>query len=95
MKVLRTPDSAFADLPDWPYEPNYTDVTAHDGTRLRVHHVDAGPADAKEIVLCLHGEPSWGFLYRRMIPVFAAAGHRVIVPDLVGFGRSEIGRAHV
>lgn len=89
MEVLRTPDSAFADVPDFAYEPNYTTITAHDGTPLRLHHVDAGPLDAHETILCLHGEPSWGFLYRTMIPEFVAAGHRVVVPDLVGFGRSD------
>jgi len=89
MDVLRTPESAFAALPNWPYEPVYTDVTAHDGTTLRVHHVDVGPSDASETILCMHGEPTWAYLYRTMIPVFVAAGHRVIAPDLVGFGRSD------
>lgn len=89
MKVLRTPDSCFVGLPDWPYEPNYTDVTAHDGTTLRVHHVDTGPDDARETVLCMHGEPTWSFLYRKMIPVLAGAGNRVVAPDLIGFGRSD------
>ena len=89
MDVLRTPDSAFTHIPDWPYAPVYTDVTAEDATVLRVAHVDAGPRDAGEPMLCMHGEPSWSFLYRKMIPVFTAAGHRVIAPDLVGFGRSD------
>lgn len=89
MKVLRTPDESFSNLPDWPYEPVYTDVTAHDGTTLRIHHVDTGPDDATETVLCMHGEPTWSFLYRKMIPVLADAGHRVVAPDLVGFGRSD------
>ena len=89
MDVLRTPDSAFTHIPDWPYAPVYTDVTAEDATVLRVAHVDAGPRDASETMLCMHGEPSWSFLYRKMIPVFTAAGHRVIAPDLVGFGRSD------
>ena len=89
MKVLRTPDESFQNLPDWPYEPVYTDVTAHDGTTLRIHHVDTGPDDATETVLCVHGEPTWSFLYRKMIPVLAGAGHRVVAPDLVGFGRSD------
>jgi haloalkane dehalogenase len=88
MEIVRTPDERFADLPGWPYQPHYTDVTADDGTVLRIHHVDEGPSDAPPIV-CLHGEPSWGFLYRKMIPVFTEAGHRVVVPDLVGFGRSD------
>lgn len=81
MAALRTPDSRFENLPDWPYEPHYTDV---DG--IRIHHADVG---AGEPILCLHGEPSWGYLYRKMIPVFAAGGYRAVVPDLVGFGRSD------
>jgi haloalkane dehalogenase len=90
MEILRTPDDCFADLPGWPYAPRYTEVDAGDGSgaRLRLHHVDEGPPDAAP-VLCLHGEPSWGYLYRKMIPVLVAAGHRVVVPDLVGFGRSD------
>jgi haloalkane dehalogenase len=84
MDSLRTPDDRFAELPDWPYAPCYREV---DG--LRQHHVDEGPADSAVTVLCLHGQPTWGYLYRRMIPVFAAAGHRVVVPDLFGFGRSD------
>jgi haloalkane dehalogenase len=85
--VLRTPDDRFAGLPGWTYEAHYTDVPQADGA-LRVHHVDEGPAGAPPI-LCLHGEPSWGYLYRKMIPPLVAAGHRVVVPDLVGFGRSD------
>jgi haloalkane dehalogenase len=87
--VLRTPDDRFARLPGWPYEPYYTDVPQGDGRgTLRIHHVDEGPAGAPPI-LCLHGEPSWGYLYRKMITPLVAAGHRVVVPDLVGFGRSD------
>ena len=81
--AVRTPDNRFADLPGWPYEPRYTDI---DG--LRMHHVDEGPVGADPI-LCLHGEPSWGYLYRKMIPPLVTAGHRVVVPDLIGFGRSD------
>ena len=89
MEVLRTPDDRFAALPGWPYEPLYTEIPAGDGEgTLRIHHVDEGPPDA-DPVLCLHGEPSWGYLYRKMIPVLAGAGLRVVVPDLVGFGRSD------
>src|SRR3954468_11464748 len=84
METLRTPEERFADLPDFPYEPRYAEV---DGG-LRVAYVEDGPADG-ETVLLLHGEPSWSFLYRRMIPVLAAAGLRVVAPDLVGFGRSD------
>ncbi|SFF02987.1 haloalkane dehalogenase [Blastococcus tunisiensis] len=84
MEILRTPDERFADLPDFPYEPRYVEV---DGG-LRVAYVEDGPADG-ETVLLLHGEPSWSFLYRTMIPVLAGAGLRVVAPDLVGFGRSD------
>ncbi len=89
MDVLRTPDERFAGLPDWPYEPHYTEVDDPlDGTVLRIARLDEGPADAAP-VLCLHGEPSWSYLYRHMVPVLTAAGHRVVAPDLVGFGRSD------
>jgi haloalkane dehalogenase len=84
MDVLRTPDERFADLPGYPFEPHYVELA----DRLRVHYVDEGPAGA-EVVLCLHGEPSWSYLYRRMIPVFVDAGLRAVAPDLVGFGRSD------
>jgi len=84
VEVLRTPDERFAALPEFPYEPRYVEV---DGG-LRVAYVDEGPADGA-VVLLLHGEPSWSFLYRRMIPVLAGAGLRVVAPDLVGFGRSD------
>ncbi|MEM8535870.1 MAG: haloalkane dehalogenase [Chloroflexota bacterium] len=83
MDVLRTPDERFAALPEYDFAPNYVDV---DG--LRMHYVDAGPSDAAP-VLMLHGEPSWSYLYRKMIPIVAAAGYRVIAPDLIGFGRSD------
>jgi haloalkane dehalogenase len=83
MPPLRTPDERFADLPDFPYEPHYAEV---DG--LRIAWVEDGPADGQPALL-LHGEPSWSFLYRSMIPILAAAGLRVIAPDLVGFGRSD------
>ena len=89
MDVLRTPESAFAAVPDFDFPVTYTNVTAHDGTTLRVAHVDAGPKNAADTILCMHGEPSWSFLYRKMIPVLVAAGHRVVAPDLVGFGRSD------
>ncbi|MDX1803483.1 MAG: haloalkane dehalogenase [Alcanivorax sp.] len=83
MKILRTPDSRFERLLDYPFEPHYADI---DG--LRMHYVDEGPANASPILM-LHGEPSWSYLYRHMIPVCAAAGHRVIAPDLIGFGKSD------
>jgi haloalkane dehalogenase len=85
MIVLRTPDDRFVGLPDFPFEPHY--ATISDGT-LRVHYLDEGPRDAAPVLL-LHGEPSWCFLYRHMIPALVAAGHRVVAPDLVGFGRSD------
>jgi haloalkane dehalogenase len=90
MQVLRTPDERFADLADFPFEPNYADVTAGDGsgTTLRMHYLDEGPRDGR-IVLLMHGEPSWSYLYRHMIPVLVDVGCRCIVPDLVGFGRSD------
>ena len=88
MDVVRTPDDRFTDLPDYPFEPRYVEIPAGDGDTLRVHHLDEGPADAAPVLL-LHGEPSWSFLYRRMIPPLVDAGHRVVVSDLVGFGRSD------
>jgi len=88
MKTLRTPDERFAGLPDFAFEPHYLDINDGDGGTLRVHYLDEGPADAAPVLL-MHGEPSWSFLYRHMIPVLVAAGHRVVAPDLVGFGRSD------
>src|SRR3954470_18763024 len=87
VEVLRTPDERFAGLPEFPYEPGYVTID-DDGGTLRVAIIDAGPGDG-EVVLLMHGEPSWSFLYRRMIPVLTAAGLRVLAPDLVGFGRSD------
>jgi len=83
MEILRTPGDRFADLADYPYDPNYLMCG-----ELRIHYVDQGNSD-DETVLMLHGEPSWSYLYRKMIPIIANAGHRVIVPDLVGFGKSD------
>jgi haloalkane dehalogenase len=88
MEKLRTPDDRFASLPGYPFAPHYVEVPDGEGGELRVHYVDEGPADADPVLL-LHGEPSWSFLYRKMIPVITAAGHRAIAPDLVGFGRSD------
>jgi len=88
MKTLRTPDERFVDLPGFPFAPHYVDVDDTDGGRLRVHHLDEGPANAP-VVLMMHGEPSWSYLYRKMIPVLVDAGLRCVVPDLVGFGRSD------
>lgn len=84
MKVLRTPDERFANLPDYPFAPHYHQLAPD----LRLHYVDEGPTDAKP-VLMLHGEPSWSYLYRFMIPPVAAAGLRVLAPDLIGFGKSD------
>ncbi|MCU0495184.1 MAG: haloalkane dehalogenase [Chloroflexaceae bacterium] len=83
MEFVRTPDEHFENLPGYTFPPNYVTV---DG--LRIHYVDAGPADAPPVLL-MHGEPSWSYLYRTMIPLLAEAGHRVIAPDLIGFGRSD------
>ena len=88
MDVLRTPEERFADLPDFPFEPRYVEVDSGDGATLRMHYLDEGPADG-EVVLLLHGEPSWSYLYRRMIPVLVNAGLRTVAIDLVGFGRSD------
>ena len=83
MKLLRTPDECFEGLTDFPFAPRYVEV---DG--IRIHYLDEGPREAAPILL-LHGEPSWCYLYRKMIPLLAAAGHRCVAPDLVGFGRSD------
>jgi len=88
MRVLRTPEERFAGLVNFDFDPHYTQVPDGEGGVLRMHHVDQGPVDA-ETILCLHGEPTWSFLYRKMIPIFVGAGYRVVVPDLVGFGRSD------
>ena len=92
MQTLRTPDDRFEGLSGHPFEPHYAEIDAEpgnpDGGRLRVHYLDEGPADAAPVLL-MHGEPSWSYLYRHMVPVLVAAGHRVIAPDLVGFGRSD------
>jgi haloalkane dehalogenase len=88
MDVVRTPEERFDDLPGYPFEPHYLEIADGDGGTLRVHHVDEGDA-AAPVVLLLHGEPSWSYLYRHMIPVLVDAGLRAVAPDLVGFGRSD------
>lgn len=88
MEVLRTPDARFAALEDYDFAPHYLTVTDKDGTPIRIHYVDEGPADADPILL-MHGNPTWAYLYRKMIRPLAAAGHRVIAVDLVGCGRSD------
>ena len=86
--AVRTPEERFADLPGYPWPPRYlSDLPALAG--LRLHYLDEGPPDAPLTWLCLHGNPSWSYLYREMIPVFLAAGHRVVAPDLIGFGKSD------
>jgi tRNA(adenine34) deaminase len=86
--ALRTPDARFAGLPDYPWAPNYvSDLPSLAG--LRLHYLDLGPSDAPTTWLCLHGNPAWSYLYRKMIPVFTAGGGRVVAPDLIGFGKSD------
>ena len=86
VEILRTPDERFADLPGFPFTPRYADVPSGDGSDLRVHYLDEGDGP---VVVLLHGEPSWAYLYRKMIPVLVDGGLRCVVPDLVGFGRSD------
>jgi pimeloyl-ACP methyl ester carboxylesterase len=87
-EILRTPKERFKDLPDFPYSPIYIeDLKGYEG--LRMHYVDEGPRNAENVFLCLHGEPTWSYLYRKMIPEFTTAGHRAVVPDFFGFGRSD------
>lgn len=88
MRVLRTPDAAFEHLADYPFGPHYHEVDDGEDGVLRVHYLDEGQAGG-EVVVLMHGEPSWSYLYRHMIPVLTAAGLRCIAPDLVGFGRSD------
>ncbi len=88
MKIVRTPDERFDNLPGYSFEPNYAELPDGEGGRLRVHYVDEGPKQAPPVLL-MHGEPSWCYLYRKMIPIITAAGFRAVAPDLVGFGRSD------
>ncbi|CAN5200695.1 haloalkane dehalogenase [soil metagenome] len=88
MNVLRTPDARFEALTDWPFTPRYFDLPGQDGATLRLHYVDEGPRDGAPVLL-MHGEPSWAYLYRNIIPALLAKGRRVIAPDLIGFGRSD------
>ena len=88
MRALRTPDECFADLPGYPFAAHYATIGDTEGGQLRVSYVEEGPVDADPVLL-LHGEPSWSYLYRHMIPPLVEAGHRVVAPDLVGFGRSD------
>ena len=88
MEILRTPDSQFQHLSDYPFEPHYTEIDSGEGGSLRIHHIDEG-SRAAPIVLCLHGQPSWSYLYRKMVPLLTASGLRVIAPDLPGYGKSD------
>jgi haloalkane dehalogenase len=88
MKFVRTPDERFVGLPGYAFAPHHVDVPDDEGGTLRLHYVDEGSRDGA-VVLCLHGEPSWSYLYRKMIPVFVGAGHRALAPDLIGFGKSD------
>lgn len=86
ISALRTPDERFAALPGFPFAPHY--LEDHGGTGLRLHHLDEGPRDAP-VALCLHGQPTWAYLYRKMVPAFLAGGYRMVAPDFFGFGRSD------
>ncbi len=88
MDTLRTPDERFENLAGYPFAPHYTEVPDGEGGKLRIHHVDEGPQDGP-LILCLHGQPTWSFLYRKMIPIFVDAEYRVVAPVFVGFGRSD------
>ena len=88
MEFKRTPDACFNNLPDYPFEPNYIQVADGEGGELRMHYLDEGSNDG-EVVLLMHGQPAWSYLYRNMVPFFVAAGYRVIAPDLIGFGKSD------
>ncbi|HVU61482.1 MAG TPA: haloalkane dehalogenase [Mycobacteriales bacterium] len=88
MEAVRTPDEQFVGLPGYDFAPHYADIPSGDGGTLRMHYLDEGPSDGP-VVLLMHGEPSWCFLYRKMIPILVARGFRCIAPDLIGFGRSD------
>ena len=88
MEVLRTPDSCFENIKNYPYKPIYTNIETKDGTTLRIHHIDEGPKEGP-ILLAMHGQPVWSYLYTKMIPFLTAAGIRVIAPDLPGYGKSD------
>lgn len=87
MEILRTPEERFGSLPGFYFAPHVAHLPGYEG--IRIHYLDEGPQDAKQVFLCLHGEPTWSYLYRKMIPVFSAAGHRSVAPDFIGFGRSD------
>jgi len=88
MDIVRTPDQRFANLPGYPFRPHYVEsLKGFDD--LRMHYLDEGPDIGGQVFLCLHGQPTWSYLYRRMIPLLVAAGHRVVAPDFFGFGKSD------
>lgn len=89
MKVLRTPDERFSNLKDYNFKANYCEIPYGEDENLRIHYVDESDKSSKETVLCMHGEPSWSYLYRKMIPLFTKEGYRVLAPDLIGFGKSD------
>ncbi len=86
MQFVRTPEDRFENLKDYPFTPHYVSVADGEGGALRLHYVDEGQG---QVILCLHGQPSWSYLYRKMVPMLTAAGFRVIAPDLIGFGKSD------
>ena len=88
MNILRTPDHYFANLVDYPFAPNYTTISTHDGSDMRIHHLDEGPGDGP-VVVCMHGQPVWSYLYRKITPLLVEEGIRVIAPDLPGYGKSD------
>jgi haloalkane dehalogenase len=88
MYVLRTPESRFGQLTDFDFEPHYLEIKDSKLGALRLHYLDEGPVDG-DVIVCLHGNPTWSYLYRKMVPVLASAGYRVLVPDLIGFGKSD------
>lgn len=88
MEFVRTPDERFENLKDYSFSPNFSEVDDSEGGKLRMHYLDEGPRDG-QVILCMHGQPSWSYLYRNMIPILTKAGYRCIAPDLVGFGKSD------
>ena len=87
-EILRTTEERFVNLPGYGFSPSYAaNMPGYEG--LRLHYLDEGPRDAQQVFLCLHGQPTWAYLYRKMIPVFVQAGHRSVAPDFFGFGRSD------
>ena len=88
MIILRTPDKYFKNIKGYPFKPIYTDISAQDGSSIRIHHIDEGPSDGP-ILLAMHGQPVWSYLYSKMIPILNSYGIRVIAPDLVGYGKSD------